>query len=345
MAAFERLAEVWRGDVVESVHFGVAAVANADGEVIHGWGDPSFVTYPRSSLKPVQAVMLVESGAAKAYGLSARHVSLACASHTAENFHAETVHEWLGRLDLSEGGLACGPDYPRDEEAVFDLVRAGKPKSRILHNCSGKHCGYLTVARHQGWDVEGYNARSHPTQALYSDVLSELLGHDAESLPFGVDGCSLPAPALPVGDMARVMARFAAAKVSAPQRKDAIREIQAAVRLYPEYMSGTTHPTARIAYATDGQVIMKTGAEGYLIAFLPDQELGIALKVADGDSRARVIALIALLRQLDLLPRDAAADLASISEVPVRNSVNGVVGRIRPCTGPHLTLVDGTVSG
>ncbi|MCH7888955.1 MAG: asparaginase, partial [Proteobacteria bacterium] len=210
---FEKVAEVWRGAVVESVHFGVAAVANADGEIVHGWGDPSVVTYPRSALKPIQAIALVETGAHRAYRLEERHLALACASHLGEPMHVDLVERWLETLGLSEQALACGPDYPIDVDAAHALIRAGRDKSRLYHNCSGKHCGFLTVARHMGWDVAGYGERDHPAQRRYLDSLSELLGRDARALDFGVDSCTLPAAALSVGDAAVVMARFAAARV------------------------------------------------------------------------------------------------------------------------------------
>jgi len=213
---YAKLAEVWRGPVVESVHFGAAAVANAAGEVLHGWGDPSVVTFPRSSLKPIQTIALVETGAAEKFGLTQRQIALASASHRAEDIHVDLVMEWLAQLDLTEAALACGPDLPRDSERAHAIIRSGGDKSRRYHNCSGKHCGFLTVARHMGWPVEGYNEPSHPTQTLYLEVLSEFLGRDAASLPMGVDGCTLPAPAMSIADMAAVMARYAAASVASP---------------------------------------------------------------------------------------------------------------------------------
>lgn len=331
---YTKIAEVWRGPAVESVHYGAAAVANAQGEVLFGWGDPAIVTFPRSSLKPIQAVGLVETGAAAALRLEARHIALACASHLGESIHTELVQAWLQRLDLSEGALACGPDYPRGEEDVAALIRAGRPKSRIFHNCSGKHCGFLTLARHMGWPVEGYNDAAHPGQQHYFDVLSELLGREARALPLGVDGCTLPAPALPIADMARAMARHAGLRVSSPVRQAALRSIHEAMRHHPEYVAGAKQPNVAIAQATGGRVIMKGGAEGYLIALIPEQGLGIALKVADGNSRARVIAFLAILRELKLLSETEIATLAPLAESTVYDSSGNPAGRIRACH-PH----------
>ena len=331
---YAKFAEVWRGPEIESVHFGAAAVANAAGEVIYGWGDTGIVTFPRSSLKPIQAIALVETGAADAFDLKPEDLALACASHRGEPIHTSRVAAWLDRLGLSESALACGPDYPSDKDTATDLIRSGIEPSRIFHNCSGKHCGFLTVARHMGWPIEGYSDPSHPAQQLYLDNFSDLLGGDAHALPLGVDGCTLPAPALSMADMARSMARYAAAQTGGAKRGQAIRRLHAAMRAHPRLVAGTGQPNVRLSEATGGRIIMKGGAEGYLVAFIPDQELGIALKVADGSARARIVALLALLRELKLLSDGEAATLADIAEVLVPNSVGAVVGHVCACQPP-----------
>jgi L-asparaginase II len=322
---------------VESVHFGAAAVANAEGEVIYGWGDTSLVTFPRSSLKPIQAIALVETGAADALRLAPEYLALACASHRGEPMHTGRVAAWLDQLGLDEAALACGPDFPASQAAAASLIRAGAEPSRVFHNCSGKHCGFLSVAAQMGWPAEGYSDPAHPTQQLYLDVFSDLLRADARALPLGVDGCTLPTPALSLADMARTMARYAAARTAARGRAAAIRRLQDAMRAHPELVSGTGEANVRIADATAGRVVMKGGAEGYLAVFVPDQGIGVALKIADGNSRARVVALLAVLRELKLLSASEAAALAALAEVPVRDSTGKAVGRIRAGTPPAFT--------
>jgi len=335
---YARIAEVWRGTLGESVHLGAAAVANAAGEVVYGWGDTGIVTFPRSSLKPIQAIALVETGAADAFGLTPEDLALACASHQGEPIHTRRVAAWLDRLGLPESALACGPDYPSHQGTVADLLRAGVVPSRIYHNCSGKHCGYLTVARHMGWPVESYRDPSHPTQRLYLDNFSDLLDGDAHALPLGVDGCTLPAPALSMADMARSMARYAAAGARSDKRGQAIRRLQEAMRAHPALVAGTGQPNVRLTEATHGRIIMKGGAEGYVVAFIPDQGLGIALKVADGNSRARMVALLAVLRELKLLDDGEAAALADIAETRILNSIGTEVGHICACVPPSAKL-------
>ncbi|HYF08283.1 MAG TPA: asparaginase, partial [Acetobacteraceae bacterium] len=310
MSPFVHLADVWRGPAVESVHHGIAVVADAEGRIVLSLGDPDFATFPRSSLKPFQAIALVETGAADALSLTEEHLALACASHRAEDFHVALVRDWLGRLGLDENALACGPDLPRGGADQAAVLRAGGAPSRVFHNCSGKHCGFLSVAKRISAPVAGYQDPAHATQRLYLDVFSEFLGRDAATLPRGTDGCSLPALALSVADMARAAARFAAAEAAGEERRAAIRRLQAAMRAHPDHLSGRDQATSRIVHATGGRVLLKSGAEGFVVGFVPDRGLGLAVKVADGATRAKMGVLAALISRLGLLDEDAAARLA-----------------------------------
>lgn len=329
-----RIAEVWRGSIVESVHFGVAVIANGRGEIIEGWGDPGLVTYPRSALKPVQAIALVESGAAKAWDLTPRHIALACGSHRGEPFHTELAERWLASLGLNENALACGADAPADPSTALAAARDGLPKRRVYNYCSGKHCGFLTVALHRGWPVDGYSHLEHPVQQLYLDALSEIADCDARALPFGIDGCTLPAAALSVGEFAKLMARFADARVVSPQRRSAMLAIHDAMRANPEYVSGSKQPGVELARVTKGRLVMKTGAEGFIAAYAPGQGLGIALKIVDGEARARVPALIALMSAARLLDEREQGELRHLAEPAVLDSSGSIVGRICGCCVP-----------
>jgi len=327
--SFVNLVEVWRGPLVESCHMGAAAVANARGELIAGWGDTSLVTFPRSALKPVQAIALVESGAYAAAGLTLRHLAMACASHRGEPMHSRLVAEWLSAMDLDQECLACGPDRPADPAAADAAVIEGRPRQRIFHNCSGKHCGFLAVARHNGWPLQGYDEIDHPAQQQYLDALSELICADSRALSYGVDGCALPAPALSLAAMAAMLARFANAQVASPGRRAAVTTIQEAMRTHPELLSGTDQPGVVLAKVTGGRVLVKTGAEGFISAFLPGRGIGVAIKIADGEARARVPVLVAVLAAVGLLDAGEQQALAGLAAPPVLNSTGNVVGRIR----------------
>ncbi|WP_299706236.1 asparaginase [uncultured Tateyamaria sp.] len=325
MKDFAELAEIWRGGVLESRHWGVAAVANTQGEVIEGWGDVSTVTYPRSSMKPFQALPLIETGAADAYGLTSRHIALACASHRGEPHHIGMVEEWLGTLDYTSEALACGPEYPKHLETKHTMIANGVQPSSVHHNCSGKHTGFLSVCRHCGHSVEGYQHLEHPTQQAYAETLDQF---DASVKDWGVDGCTLPTPALTIGDVARLGARFMVNK-GPERRRKATKRLLAAMREHPEYASGTAHPMGEVITATKGQVVFKGGAEAFLLAFLEEDGLAVALKVADGNSRARLPALVAILNQLGVLDKDATALLASLGRPSIYDSRGGAIGHIQ----------------
>jgi L-asparaginase II len=317
---FVQLAEIHRGPAVESIHHGIAVVMDSNGRQVLAMGDPAFVTFPRSSLKPYQAVALVETGAADALGLSEEHLALSCASHSAEEFQVALVRDWLARMGLSESALVCGPDMPRAAADQARIYRAGGDRSRIYHNCSGKHCGFLSVAQKLGAPVAGYGDPAHPTQKLYLEILSELLGSDAGRLQAGVDGCGLPALALSMEAMAGAAARWAARKVASPARRIAIERLLAAIAKYPA--------TSRIVRATNGRVLLKGGAEGFVVGFVPDQGLGIAVKLADGASRAKMGVFAALLGRLGVLDAASTAALVDAVEGDIADSNGKPVGRI-----------------
>lgn len=323
------MAEAWRGEVLDSIHHGVAAVANAQGELLERWGDTGWLTYPRSALKPIQATALAELGVFDGLGIDERHVAISTASHLAEPFHVETVRQWLAQIGLDEGDLSCGPDMPRNAEALASVLAAGGLQSRLYHNCSGKHAGFLRLAQLQGWPIHGYASVTHPAQLHYLDVLSDFIDRDARKQPIAVDGCKLPAVAMTVADFACAMARFASVRVRTPERVRAVRRVHCAMRAHPDYVSGTGTPSLHLIKATDGRVLVKTGAEGFLTAFVPSEGVAVALKILDGDMRVPFGPLLQIMRRHGLiLPREME-QLSRYLHIPVHDSGGSEVGCIR----------------
>lgn len=322
------LARVWRGPVVESVHHGVVAVADTGGTLRHAWGDAGWTPTPRSALKPFQAIALVESGAAEALGLTDEHIAMACASHHAQPFQVALVQDWLGKLGLAEDALVCGPALPRGIEDQGHAWASGGPR-RVYNNCSGKHCGFLSVAKHMGAGLD-YASPAHPAQRLYRDILSEFTGVDAERLPQGGDGCGLPAIALPIGLMAKAMARLGVAQAVSPQRRAAARRVLDAMAKHPDHLAARDSTLARLIRYCDGNVVAKTGAEGYLVACVRDKALGIAIKVADGDGsgRAKMGVLARILGRIHALPSTEAELLIAAVEPAIADSNGRDVGRV-----------------
>jgi L-asparaginase II len=322
------LARVWRGPVVESLHHGVIAAADAGGTYRHIRGDSSWVTTPRSALKPFQAVALVESGAADALGLTDEHIALACASHHAQPFQVALLGDWLAKLGLTEEALVCGPALPRETADMGAAFAHGGPR-RIFNNCSGKHCGFLSVAKHMGAGLD-YARPDHPAQRLYLDILSDFAGVDAAAMPAGVDGCGLPAIALPIRVMARAVARLGVGQTANPARRAAAHRVMNAMAAHPDHLAAKDHATARIIRATGGGCIVKGGAEGYLAAFLRERAMGVVIKVADGDPAGRVkyaVLARALARLGSLTPAASEALIAAVAP-PITDSNGQPAGQV-----------------
>jgi len=307
------LVEVVRGAAVESFHRGAACVVDAGGHVLRQWGDIAHPICPRSSIKPFQAMPLLESGAADAFKISVEELALACASHNGEPMHTERIAAWLARIGLNAGDLACG---------------CQPPAGPLHHNCSGKHTGFLTTALHSGAPVAGYTELNHPVQQGVLHALAGFTGiapesFPPESFPIVRDGCSAVNVYLPLRALALACARFGIAGGGAARIIDAMKA-------HPLLMSGTGRPCAAIIPALNGRGIVKTGAEGVYVAILPEQGLGVALKIDDGAGRAATVALVAILEHLGAFKADAAKVVEDL-KTPVQRAVaGGVTGVIRP---------------
>jgi L-asparaginase II len=330
--SYELLVEVTRNGTVESRHFGAAVLCDYKGKVIESWGDIDQLVFPRSALKPMLAIHLIESGASDHYSLNDAELSLACSSHQGEKIHQDLVVSWLHRLGLTEEHLACGAVLPEDTESAHQLLASGQQGCRIHHNCSGKHTGFLTTAMHLNMPLENYHLAEHPLQQLSQDILSDLAGIDLNQYPMGIDGCGLPAPTMPLIQLGRAAARFAKPVDLSDVRAHAIYRLHEAITNEPQYIAGHGTMVSELNEVTKGSVLAKTGAEGVIIAALPEQGLGVALKIADGSSRARSVALMAILDQLGVLSAEVKHKLHAHIYPMLVNSRGLVVGEIRPAS-------------
>ncbi|MFL5237091.1 MAG: asparaginase [Rhizomicrobium sp.] len=320
------LVEVTRGPLVESVHRGAVAIARADGSLLFAAGDTETPIFPRSSLKPIQALPMVESGAVDAFGLGDEEIALACASHSGEPMHTTRVEAWLRKIGCSEEDLACGPHPVRYGPVWTEMVRHGSRPTRIHNNCSGKHTGFLTTARHWGIATDGYERVHHPVQEAVAKTLNELAGLSGD-LPWGVDGCAAPNFALSLAAFARALARLADSSSMAQPRADAIKRIVRAMIAHPELVAGTGRSDTILIQACGGRAATKAGAEGIYAAIIPETGLGIALKIDDGAGRAAETAVAAILDKLAVLGGDPAAH--KLVRAPVLNTRGATVGERR----------------
>ncbi|MDA0703500.1 MAG: asparaginase [Proteobacteria bacterium] len=323
------LVEVTRGPMVESRHRGAAAVVDSAGRVLAAWGDVTRPVYPRSAIKALQAIALVESGAADAFALGPAELALACASHNGETGHAEAVLTWLRRIGLDECDLECGDHAPMGEAAKLDLVRAGLTPGARHNNCSGKHSGMLTLARQLGAPTVGYIAADHPVQRLVRRTVGEMTDCDLSDAPAGTDGCGIPTLAMPLQAMALGFARIADPAGLAPARAEAVRRIRAAVAARPDMVAGRGRFCTAVMAAAGESILVKTGAEGVFCAALPGEGLGLAVKIEDGTTRAAECAIAALLLRFGAAEGPAVAVLAGYANQELRNWAGTTVGTFR----------------
>ncbi len=328
--SYELFVEVTRNGAVESQHFGSAVVCDHKGNILESWGQIEDLVFPRSALKPMLAIHLVESGASARYGLNDAELSLACSSHQGEKIHQNLVEAWLTRLGLTEEHLACGAVLPEHTESAHELLAAGQQGCRIHHNCSGKHTGFLTTAMHLDMPLDDYHLIQHPLQQLSFNILSDLADSDLRQYPIGIDGCGLPAPTMPLLKLAYATARFAKPADLPGHRTRAIYRLHEAISNEPLYIAGHGSFVSELNEASRGSVLAKTGAEGILIAALPEKGLGVALKITDGGNRARSVALLAILDYLGALSTEVQQRLQAHITTTIVNSRGQPVGEIRP---------------
>jgi L-asparaginase II len=319
--------EVTRGAMVESRHLGAAAVMKIDGSTVEAWGDIDTPVMARSAIKPLQAIPLVESGAADRFGLTDVQLSLACASHNGEPRHVEAVRAWLALVGLSEADLECGAHVPSRLPFLQQFVRTGAPLTPAFNNCSGKHSGFLTTAVHKGEPTRGYIRREHPVQQRLLGIYEQLAQCDLSRASIGIDGCGIPTVGVPLRHMALAMANMANPARLPEARAKAIRRIRDAMNAEPFFMAGSGRFCTRVNGTLKGVAQIKTGAEGVYCAMLPTLGLGVALKIWDGTGRASEVAMATILRHLGVLS-DTAFD--TVVTPPVLNVAGLKVGDIRP---------------
>jgi len=325
--------EALRGGRIESLHRGAGVVVDASGGVVFAFGDVERPIYPRSAVKALQALPLVESGAADRLGFGEEEIALACASHAGEAKHVATAAAMLAKAGLDERALACGVHWPISEEAARALARNGEAPSQLHNNCSGKHAGMICLACAQAIDPEGYVAPDHPAQRQIAAALSEIMGVRLGEDNRGVDGCSVPTYAVPLKALAHGFARFGTGEGLPASRARAAARIREAVAAHPDLVGGSGRFDTGLMTLLGARAFVKSGAEGVWCAALPEKGLGLAVKADDGTARAAQVMAAALLVRFGGFDACVARRVESFVAPALKNWKGVEVGALKPA-GP-----------
>ncbi|MGG1675270.1 asparaginase [Neobacillus sp. NRS-1170] len=318
---------VYRGEHLESTHDLHVAVVNNEGKLLFSYGNPSRFTFPRSSMKPFQAVPLVETGAAERFNYTQSELALSCASHSGEKIHRDSVLNILAKIGLAEEALQCGTHIPRDHESYKQLIREGKELTPVFSNCSGKHSGMLATAVHMKEDVAGYREIHHPVQQRILDVIEDICEVPKNEIKLSVDGCGAPVHQLPLNQMALGYARLAK---PVGGHASALENIKNAMVKHPEMVGGKNRFDTNLMNTFNGRIVSKAGAEAVQCIGLVEEGLGIAIKVEDGGERAVSVAAMEVLKQLGLVNEQIYQTLKDYAHAPVFNARNDRIGVIMP---------------
>jgi len=325
--------ELVRGPVIESRHRAAIAVSDASGKIVKSWGDISQVILPRSGIKPLQAISMVESGALDAFGLGDAELALHCASHNGEHEHVDRARDWLDVIGCCEDDLECAPHRPLAEQWLHLDPHECPPPSKATNNCSGKHAGFMTTARHMGVPVENYTSPDHPVQLMAREIISDMTGESVESMPLGCDNCGAPVYGVPIAALAIAAARMACPDEPGSLRANSIQRVVAAMRAHPHLVAGTGRADTVLMEEGGFSGATKCGAEGIYMAILPDQELGMAMKVDDGGSRAADALLIAVLHHLGAIDTETRDRMAGRINLEIQNPQGEVISFIQVRAG------------
>ncbi len=327
------LAEVTRGSVVESAHSGSVVVSEVSGQIVASAGDPERVIFFRSSAKPFQAIPLIASGAADAFGFSTAELALACSSHDATPMHQRGVARMLAKIGLDEDALRCGISPPADEQEAARIILGLKPKSQIQCECSGEHVGMLAAARHLGYSLDDYVATDHPLQQCIQSIVARVTRMPEADLVAGTDGCSIPTFGAPLRAFALAYATFASPDEARDGAIDDLispmNRFRAAMLTHPVLIGGEQTLDTDIMRLCEGRIVAKLGAEGLLCMAVPERGLGIAISCDDGSPRGLAPAAIRVLEELGLATPVMLDKLRERHAGPVTSFAGEPVGEVR----------------
>lgn len=324
------ITNVTRGGIVESCHHGNVVVANSAGEILAYAGDPEMVTFMRSAAKPLQALNVYKSGAIDKFHFASKEKSIMCASHYGEDMHREVIQGMLDKMGYTLDQLLCGSPLSISTDYQQQQLRENHVLTPANSDCSGKHCGFLSVCNTKGYSLEDYDQLEHPMQQEVLGILGEFCDMKPEEFPIGIDGCGVPVHGMSLRTMAMAYARFANPEYAPEEYNRGCTELFAAMNAEPEMLAGTDGFCTEFLKQTHGQFCGKLGAEAVYCIGVKGKDLGVVVKVEDGSYRALYVAVMHALKQLELLSDEEAKALESFAYPQIKNNRGAVIGEILP---------------
>jgi L-asparaginase II len=298
-----QLAYLTRAGIIESRHHGLVCLTGPDGKLIQEHGNSRKLIYPRSAVKPLQALALRRAGLI----LSGEQLAMSSASHQGTPEHIKIVQSILTDAGLSESDLQCPVAWPGNAAARSEA----KQETRLAFNCSGKHAAFLAACVKNGWDTKSYLELSHPLQKLIVEVIEEFSGEKTPHSTF--DGCGAPLHLMSLQGLAKAIGKFAATE---PEIRDAMLSNPWVV---------DDHGGSDTLVMEQG-MLAKIGAEGVFVIGLESGH-GVAVKVADGSMRPAGLAAIKMLLNNELLDQKTYDQLFSKLSISTLGG-SEVVGRL-----------------
>ena len=314
-----------RNMIIENIYRGSVVMIGMEGRIKAFYGDSYKMAYMRSAAKPIIATALVESGAARAFGISQAELAVICGSHIGSPEQVEAVLGILDKLDLSEDDLYLAPDLSLDvklrEQRLIDHVQPRK----AFHNCSGKHSAMLAICRHLDWDIKEYLAKDHPVQQLLLETIADFCGLAVGDIMLGVDGCGAPVYGMPLYNMALCYYNLCNSEQLAGVRREAARMVLNAMSEYPAMVAGDKHFCSEMIRCTNGRIIGKLGADGIYCTAEREGGWAMALKIEDGNTAVIPAVVIRAFRQMNTLSEEEHQYLRHFA-----------VREIKNCRGEHV---------
>ena len=332
------LVEVYRNKVLESFHRGVVCVVDNDGKIIYSEGDVNQICYPRSAMKFLQVLPLIENGGIERFNFTLEEIAIMCGSHNSEAEHLRVVNSILRKIGLDKDRLFCGPQYPTSKKDADELIRKNEKPQHIHNNCSGKHAGMLALCVLLEVPTDDYINPDHPIQRMILNVCSEMYEYEKDKIVIAKDGCSAPIFSIPVYNQAVGFKNFVSPEKFSEKRKEACKIVIEAISKYPFMIAGSKRYCTDMMKICAPKIIGKTGAEGVFCLGLPEQKVGVCIKIDDGKMLPQYNVAQAFIEATDLFSNETLQPLHHYLQEDILNFNKFIVGEIKVKEGLFRTL-------